>query len=355
MKRMLVIALLAALGMSAAVSHAAPPPAAKNKKPTLISLGPGYALDVSGDGQKVVGIADLFGPDFYWTKNEGTVYIGGEGNHVAVSRDGGTIIGNARNADGLMTAAIWQGGTDWFSLGGLPEAEPMDNELSSGYSVSGDGSIVVGLAWDAKMEYMAHGFRWEKATGMTDLGSLEPTRASRANRISADGRVIVGWNDNWFGNRLGAKWVDGSEELIIGPNGFVGEALGVNSDGTVIVGTQCNQGDQAWIWKLGSGLHCIGFTRVTPEGPLPVETYAFAVNEDGSVIGGASGIGPMRQAIVWFNGKPILLESWLKNRGVDTKGWSLNSVTGVSADGKTLIGWGSGPQFPYEAFAVLIP
>lgn len=355
MKRKLVSAFLVILGMSAAVSLATPPPAAKNAKPVLISLGPGFALDVSGDGKKIVGIADVFGPDFYWTKGEGTVYIGGDGNQVAVSRDGRTIIGSARNADGMITAAIWQGGTDWFSLGGLPEAEPMDNELSAGYSVSGDGSIVVGLAWDSKMQYMAHGFRWEKATGMTDLGSLEPTRASRANKISADGRVIVGWNDDWFGYRQGAKWVDGREELIIGPDGYVGEALGVNGDGSVIVGTQCNEGGQAWIWKLGSGLRCIGFTRITPEGPIPVESYAFAVNEDGSVIGGTSGIGAMRQAIVWFNGKPILLDSWLKNRGVDTTGWSLNSVTGVSPDGKTLVGWGYGPRFPFEAFAVQIP
>ena len=51
----------------------------------------------------------------------------------------------------------------------------------------------MGLAWVTSGK--AHGFRWDAQRGMTDLGSLQKM-SSRVNAVSADGNVIVGWDDN---------------------------------------------------------------------------------------------------------------------------------------------------------------
>ncbi len=97
----------------------------------------------------------------------------------------------AKDASGVSTAAIWQDGSNWKTLGGVPGGQVLDNNLSTAYSVSGDGSVIVGLAWVANAR--AHGFRWDAHNGMVDLGSLQG-RDSRANIISADGNIIFGWD-----------------------------------------------------------------------------------------------------------------------------------------------------------------
>jgi uncharacterized membrane protein len=79
--------------------------------------------------------------------------------------------------------------------------------------------------------------KWDEANGMVDLGSIVTGRSSRANAISANGTVIVGWQDEPTGTRSGAKWVDGVESFITDGNGNnVGEAGGISADGNTIIG-----------------------------------------------------------------------------------------------------------------------
>ena len=108
---------------------------------------------------------------------------------------------------------------------------------------SPDASVIVGLGWNG-CSY-AHGFRWQEATGMADLGTSVPDRSTRANAVSEEGRVIVGWQDAATGFRQGARWVDGRQELFTGPHGAVGEAHGTNADGSLVVGQMCNSLDPA--------------------------------------------------------------------------------------------------------------
>jgi len=315
-----------------------------------------YASGISADGSIVVG--NYYSPDnplggggFYWTADTGTVPIGGTGV-AGISADGTTIVGRANDAMGRENAAIWQGGTDWQLLGSFtPDEAPCDQLLSAAYAVNGDGSAIVGLGWNGCLQ--GHGFRWDAVTGMTDLGSLVATRGSRANAISDDGGVIVGWSDQATGFRQGARWVDDAWQWLDSEYGPVGEALGVNSSGSIIVGTACGPLNQwAWYWTEETGVKCIVGTVAEPD-----KTYMNDLSDDGRVIGGSvrPEFQPYTEAVLWFKFEPVNLRQYLLDSGVsEVQSWSLSSVVAVSADGSVVAGTGIGPDLRLHGFVVIL-
>jgi len=80
---------------------------------------------------------------------------------------------------------------------------------------------------------------------------------------------------------------------------------------------------------------------------------------DGSVIVGTSNsaIGP--EAFIWnqANGMRSLSDVLLDGFGLNltNQGWILHEATGISADGRTIVGFGSNPDGNTEAFVVVIP
>jgi probable HAF family extracellular repeat protein len=340
--------LLGALGFAA--------DAGADEKPLLIELPPqSLAADLGAGGFVVVG-AVLPAGGFYWMPTGGVVLIGGNQAN-AVSKDGRTIVGRANDARGLENAAIWQGATDWRVLGSFrPDAQPCDALLSASFGASADGRVVVGLGWDGCR--IAHAFRWEESTGMADLGSIVPERASRANNVSGDGHVVIGWQDDFTGFRQGARWIDGREELFAGPNGPVGEAHAANTTGTLVVGSRCDSlatEQSAWTWTASEGVRCY---------PVPrqklLNAYVgqmLATSEDGRVIGGAQSFGNDSEAVLWIDGQAHYLKEYLEDRGLTDpfKDWvNTGFVTGVSPDGRTLVGQGAGPR-GFQGYVVILP
>jgi probable HAF family extracellular repeat protein len=313
------------------------PATAGNAAPQFIPLGvPNTSVtSMSADGTVFVGSTPT--DIFRWTETGGYQRLGpiATVGQVAVSADGGTIVSTVRGTDGIQTASVWAGGTSWRSLGGFPDSPPLDGSLSSGYGVSGNGSVVVGLGWLPTGR--GHAFRWEGSTGMVDLGSLTPGRSSRANAVSADGRVIVGWDDAATGYRRGAVWRDG-REMLLDPSGQAGEALAVNSNGSLIVGVGYPGNTQdAYLWSATGGFVDLG---MLPGGDFDRAT-AYALSDDGSVVVGFSGFGFDRNGFLWTPATGMLsLDSYLRDQGVDLTGWQLTSPLAVSADGTTLAGWG---------------
>jgi probable HAF family extracellular repeat protein len=296
---------------------------------------------MSGDGKTVVGSIIPEGPNFRWTADGGLVPIGGAGGEVSISRDGSTITGDAMSdPDGPITASIWLGNDAYHSLGGVPEGGQIDANLSNNYSVSGDGSIVVGLAWLKTGK--AHAFRWDKNTGMVDLGSLDG-KSSRANAISADGSTIVGWDEDPTGYWRGAVWRSGKESLL-DPAGQLGEAGGVNADGTAIVGTGYALGSHAYRWTA-AGVTDLGILDRGADHQFD-SAFASAVSDDGKVVVGGSGFGPDRDAFLWTAETGMVkLADYLRAKGATgLDGWILGAAVVLSADGKTIGGWGLGPQ-----------
>ena len=149
-----------------------------------------HVWDMSGDGSVIVGFRSNQGPVFRWTAAGGAVDIGGSDYLVRISRDGKTIVCQASDSQGLKSTAIWQGGTNWKTLGGLSGAS-VDATVSQPYGISGDGSVIVRLAYRA--DRVPRAFRWDAGTGMVDLGSQDNLQ-TRANAISVLGNVIGGWD-----------------------------------------------------------------------------------------------------------------------------------------------------------------
>jgi len=255
---------------------------------------------------------------------------------VDISKDGTTIVASRPGPDGNINPAIWSQTGGWTDMGHPANGCLLDGQWGSGYSVSGDGSIAVGLAWYCPG---AEGFRWNRTTGIKALS--HPNRASsRASAISADGRTIVGFfEDPKFGNRRPVRWVGGKTQLFAGTD-TPGEATSVSSDGSKIVGQAFFLfSGYAFSYTESGGLLSLG----TISGSEFDQSVANAVADNGTTVGwsgdpfGVTGL----QAFIWKPGmkKMQSLQRYLQNRGVlIPSGISLASALDISADGSTIVG-----------------
>lgn len=300
---------------------------------------------VNGNGSVVVGGLDG-GGGFYWMPTTGAVYLGGQ-QGLGVSADGTRIVGIAHDPNGVENAAIWVRATEWRLLGSFANAVPCDKDLSSATATSSDGGVIVGIAFNGCS--LGHAFRWEESTGMVDLGSSVPGRSSQALGVSGDGRVVVGGQDAATGYRQGARWVDGRQDLFLGPGGMVGRARAANRDGSIIIGAQCRPDVRldagAWIWTPNGGTECLPPPGQRPS-PLVVISGANATSDDGRVIGGRQGAAssPDQDAVIWIGRSPAYLKDFLRANGVANafETWiNTGEITGVSPDGRILVGYGA--------------
>ena len=322
-----------------------------DERALLIELDPrseSLPTGLSASGAVVSGGFNNGAGGFYWMPTTGVIFAGGV-QASGVSRDGHTIVGWARDSRGIQQAGIWTRGTEWRLLGSFPgSAGPCDLSLSLATGVNTDGKTVVGYASSGCT--VTHAFRWQESTGMVDLGSSVQGRTSRGLGVSGDGMVIVGDQTTAEGFNQGARWADGRQELMTGPEGPAGSALAANRDGSIVVGRVCvpasgRVGDQsAWIWKAQGGLTCLPAPRrlVSPGPPILVE--AAATSEDGQVIGGSQGIGVDSNAVIWIGGQPTYLKEFLQANGLPNafRTWiNTGTITGMSPDGRVLVGWGA--------------
>ncbi|MBZ5639747.1 MAG: hypothetical protein LAO51_13455 [Acidobacteriia bacterium] len=344
-----------------------------------IDLPNSSIAELSGDGQVAIGYSDL--GLIRWTPS-GTDIIGGDyrSPQMAISRDGRTLVASTSDADGNVVAGIWMGGQDWMGLGGLPGGSSCDGDLSSGWGVS-DDRTVVGLGWLGCTS--TSGFRWTSATGMTSLGNLGSADfgASRADRISADASTIVGWDRDDTGFWRGAIWHHGQESIVHQPPALccdgdgclldtVGEAGAVNPDGSIVLGDYYSvprvyedpfSGDvyhycDSVPWRLdpGTGLaEPIG-------GYLPdfgLTTHAFDLSDDGGVLVGRA------DPFDWGASVPLIwtaptgwmdFQGFLASQGTLASDWLLLTAGTVSADGTVVGGWGYSP-FSRQGWIVNMP
>jgi len=311
-------------------------------------IGPGQAIDISADGSKVVGGG---AGAFVWTQAGGYTTIGAD-NAFAASADGYVLIGNMDDpGTGTNAAGRWTEGTGWQSLGAMTGQVP-PQDLSSGYDISSDGSVCVGLGWTTG--FKARGFRWTEATGMVELPQLGPN-SSRASAVSGDGMTVGGWDEANNGTRRAKLWhPNGSQQLILegpgNPSG-AGEVNWINSDGSIAVGQHLKQ---PFRWTPAGGVELLG----KPAGASSSESYwALAASDDGTTIvgGGGSFFSGGFIAWVWTESDGMRrLDTILGELGVPGPWFNeLENITGCSADGSTISGWG---KFPLsESFVINLP
>ena len=219
--------------------------------------------------------------------------------------------------------------------------------VSSTYAASDDASVVVGLAWINAGT--ARAFKWSQATGTVNLGSLG-SGSSRANGVSGDGSVVVGWDEGIFGGRAPCYWDATGEH----PLGTSGEAWGASQDGSVICGDD-NGG--CFRWTAAGGLVNLGKLRGSD--PNFDSCTGLAISADGQTIVGTNGnafFGTPPRAFIWREGAGLTdLRTLLLTLGVSTIGGNtLSSATCVSGDGLT-IGGSAGFLFTSVGFIATLP
>jgi probable HAF family extracellular repeat protein len=249
-------------------------------------------------------------------------------------------------------------------LGVLPEHEAediFDRGTSSAYGVSADRCTVVGASFDWSANY-PQAVRW--AEGAIETLPMAPdARLAMATDVSADGRLVVGFESESWGPIMGAHrvvvWEDvervdtiedgafphssaGGDVLVYtlvhdrvnGPaaafrrEGGIDTDLGVlpggspfifpedvSADGSVVVGygRAADGAFEAFHWKDGV---------MSPLGRLPgqLDSLAYGVSADGTTVVGKSG----DRAFLWKDGL-------LSDLG-------LGGAIAVSADGGTVVG-----------------
>ena len=297
------------------------------------------AYGVSANGSVVVGrgnSANGFEAS-RWTQATGMVGLGG-GVAYGVSADGSVVVG--QSGGGGFQAFRWTQGTGMVGLGDFAGG-PFSSEA---LAVSADGSVVVGYGWNANGP---EAFRWTQATGMVGLGDLPGGLfSSLAFEVSADGSVVVGGGISTNGSEA-FRWTQAIGMVGLGDlagGTFSSEALAVSADGSVVVGFgNSANGGEAFRWTQGTGM--VGL------GDLPggiFYSYATGVSADGSVVVGYSATDSFTgaEAFIWNStqGMRSLKQVLTNDYGLNLAGWTLNDARGISADGLTVVGYGTNPS-----------
>jgi uncharacterized membrane protein len=311
--------------------------------PTGSATWVNYAL--SNDGKVMA--ANYGGLIYRWTSDTPRFPFGGFtflgpghflNSQIGISNDGTTIITGRIGPDGNVNPALWNQETGWTDLGHPANGCILDGQWGGGYGVNRDGTVAVGLAWYCPG---AEGFVWNCANGMKGLShpSGSGGKSSRASAISADGRTIVGFSeDPPTGVRRPVRWFGGKTYLFAGAH-TPGEATGVSSDGSQIVG-------QAWDASAASSyaFHYIAGNLLllgTVSEISSDQSFANAVADNGTTVGWSGdpfGLGI--EAFIW---SPKLgmqsLAKYLHQRGMLIPfGITLTSAIDISADGSTIVG-----------------
>ena len=321
------------------------------------------AYAVSADGNVVVGNQTTCDANnncarhgFRWSSATGMVNLGflvgnqpslGTGAS-AVSADGSVIAGSSRGE-----AFRWTQATGMVGIGDLPGGLFESNA----YGISADGSVVVGQG-NTDVGDKGEAFRWTQATGMVGLGDL-PGGATYgfAQGVSGDGLVVVGASASEFTTGIYGepfRWT--AETGMVGLGGFtggsaIGTANAISFDGQVIVGgTQ----SEAFRWTQAGGMTGLGDL---PGGSFNINSDAKAVSGNGAIIVGSGNNELGSQAFLWTqeSGMRSLFAILTRDFRLNLTGWNMEHATGISADGRTVVGIGVDPDGNAQAWRATLP
>ncbi|MBK7404408.1 MAG: PEP-CTERM sorting domain-containing protein [Phycisphaerales bacterium] len=211
--------------------------------------------------------------------------------------------------------------------------------------------------------------------------TLPGTRASETWGVSLDGRLACGGTSDipmaqGDGEHLthakGAIWTDG-DILTIEPAAFGAEAQAVLFTGMTDNGNFCYGSINTTRSNSKGGLYAITSGQtwifdggdINGDGQINIlddhDSAVYALSEDARIVGGSITLpgGPETAAFWALDGSTYIehdLMGYLDSLGVSgLGGWQLGAVTGVSADGSVLVGWGSNPLGQTTGWSLSIP
>jgi uncharacterized membrane protein len=317
------------------------------------------AFGVSADGRVAVGqgTSDLGHEAVVWMSGSGPLSLGpAPGNSFGA-------IAEAASDDGVFVAGFLQrtatsfAGFRWSAATGLQFIDdiPGGPASNSAVDLSSDGSVVVGLGNSLNG---IEAYRWTAAAGAVGLGDLPGLPfTSHSNGVSGDGTIVVGHGNVLFGDAGGEGWRWTAESGMVGlgdlPGGvFESSAETISRNGKYVAGYGTGaEGRMAFRWSADEGMRPLG---EIPGGVFM--SWGRAVSDDGDVAGVSSGPGG-NEAILWTPDLGMVPVAPLLRlfgaTGLD--GWRLNSVEGIAADGRTLVGSGTDPDGHNQAWVATLP
>jgi probable HAF family extracellular repeat protein len=319
--------------------------------PTFVSS---TAQAVSGDGTTVAGtMTDLNGRSeaFVWRPPQRKVLLGSlpGGTHsapTAISGDGSIVTGYGNTATSPSTAFRFSAATGMLAVDALPGAT-----VCSASAISDSGSAIAGtclLAGNA-------GYRWTAATGAVNLGRFGTgtSGASTATALSRNGAVVGGqghpfltgamlWDANAVPRFLGKVLPDDQSAIVTALSG----------DGSVAVGSSVDAAGKSWMFRWTDGA---GMQRIAQAAGM-ADTYPQAISADGAIVVGRV-TGPGSRAFIWdaAHGIRLLADVLASDYGMTLTGWTLESASSVSANGRVIAGTGTNPQGGGEGWMVTLP
>ncbi len=317
------------------------------------------AWGISADGRVVSGhslqASGHYGPGWVWTAETGVQALAGGGlsansRSFGLSGDGNVAVGETGPAtyDSPAQAYRYDRTTGQVQLLGYNAGYGRSRAVAA----SADGRVAAGFSFENEGMTFTQAFRWTEAGGFQNLGFTRPNHGnSEAAAVSADGQSVVGFSQG-LTTQDAFLWTPTTGMTIMPalPNSIYGHAYGLNSDASIIVGVSGAQ-RRAVMWEDGAiidlGL-AMGFPR----------SLARGVSEDGSVVVGMVDGGLTNPtAAIWVAGsgwRP--LREYLSSIGVSVPdSVSLLEATGISRDGRTIIGYTSVSGNTQQGFIATIP
>jgi probable HAF family extracellular repeat protein len=287
----------------------------------------GQATAVSADGLVVVGWSrPAIGSrePFRWKNgsNEalGTLENGYNAIPADVNADGTTLVGTAEvsTTGGLSTSVAFQ----WTEGQGLSSPGLLTlGTYSHATAVDNSGDIIVG---DGDQDGETRGIIWRNGTPSTlqyDFAAFEPAD------INADGVIAVGIWDRMPSVADFDSTTDIASWLPLTDGYTSGGASLVSNDGTVVVGW-LGEETNIYRWQNGQTPDAIGTFILTD------------ASGDGAVIVGSSATDS--DAMIWTETDGLQsLATILTEANVNLGGWNIEAATGISDDGKTIVGYGA--------------
>lgn len=339
-----------------------------------------WAGGVSVDGSVVVGLSIVSCPPsdscqfeaFRWQNGNMTglgflpsLYSPPFSQANGASASGAVVVGDGSSLQGTNEPFRWENG-NIVGLGRIPGAW-QNAHFATG--VSADGQRAVGWGYNTNGD-KAQAWLWENGA-MAGLGYLLPEPLnpyySAAYGISGDGNVIVGSSDSLDGAQA-FRWTNGvmsglgylPSPFPSSPGSDIFLTSGANSasyDGAYIVGAsrafdyEGHDQTEAFRWFDGA---MIGL------GDLPggaFNSYGTAVSTDGSIVVGYGTTGDGYRAFAWDfdHGMRDLRDVLIGDYGLDLMGWTLTDATGISTDGRVIVGNGINPMGDNEGWIARVP
>lgn len=315
-------------------------------------IGDSLASGISPSGEYVVGwqYEPLSSPSFIWSRSAGMVFI----PNIPVSPSSSISLRPTDVANNGTTLFAMDGGEThtqnrlWHPTTGFTS---IGDQTSRAYAITPDGDLVVGARSDPAY--------WTAANGCTVLGDL-PIATTHHSRItgtawavSTDGTTIVGQADYnasqspepYTAFRWSAE--EGMRDLGILPDYSRAAATAVSADGSIIAG------------RMGQSVlsHVFRWTEEAGAELLAIGGNGFPVMSDDGALIAWSGAGyPYLVAKLWTAKAGVRdLQDILIEGGADLGDWHLRTVTGISADGRTIVGVAGNSSGQQHAYVAVLP